>query len=482
MDCPQRDERLGWTGDTQLFAPTASFLFDCHGFYLSWMRELSLAQARLDGLVPLMAPNPLPGFGDREPVAAWGDAIAIMPRVLAERFGDPGIVAEFWPSVRAWAEVLLNARDADGLWTTGRQLGDWLDPAAPPNAPSRARTDTEVVATAYLVHTLGLAARAAEELGHGADATRYRAEAERSRSAFHAAYVTPAGRMTNDSPTAYALALRLGVVVDPELRERLGRRLAEVVRRDGYVIGAGIVGTPHLAPALTEAGHVAEAERLMFQTECPSWLYPVTVGATTVWERWDGLRPDGSLNPGAMTSFNHVVLGGVADWLHSTVAGLAPVEPGYRRLQIAPIPLARLDHASARHLTPYGEASVAWRREGTGIRLTVEVPANTTAEVALGDLATEVGSGAHEWLVSVEPAPPRPPVTLDSTTADLIDDEPAYRAFLATIAERNPHLAASVRLNAQWTHGRTVRDALIFADQGVLDAVADAFAEVAAAR
>jgi alpha-L-rhamnosidase len=482
MDCPQRDERLGWTGDTQLFAPTASFLFDTHGFYLSWMRELALSQSALGGVVPLMAPNPLPGFGDREPIAAWGDAIAIMPHVLADRFGDPDVLGEFFPAIRDWAEVLLRVRDADGLWTTGRQLGDWLDPIAPPNAPSRARTDADLVASAYLVHTLGLAARTAASLGRDDEAARYARETELSRGAFHAAFITPAGRMTNDAQTAYVLALRLGVVIDPELRTRLGRRLADVVRRDGYVIGAGIVGTPHLAPALTEAGHVAEAERLLFQTECPSWLYPVTVGATTVWERWDGLRPDGTLNPGSMISFNHVVLGGVADWLHTTVAGLAPAEPGYRRLRVAPRPLSRLDHARAVHLTPYGPASVEWRREDGGVRLTVEVPPNATAEVELGELRAEVGSGTHEWLVAVEATPAARPVTLDSTTAELIDDEPAYRAFFATIAALNPYLATSVRLNVLWTRGRTVRDALIFADKALLDAVAQSFVEVAAGR
>jgi alpha-L-rhamnosidase len=473
QDCPQRDERLGWTGDTQLFAPAAEFLFDCHAFLRSWLRDLTLEQRRLRGLVPLFAPDVVPGFTDRGPVAAWGDAIAIVPRVLADSSGDPSLLSEFYPGMRAWTELVLSHRDDEALWTSGRQLADWLDPNAPPNAPARGRTDTDIVATAYLVRTTLLTARIARELGEHGDADRFEAAAEASRRAYIEAFVTPAGRMMCDTQTAYALTIAFDLVDDPELRRRVGDRLAFVVRRDGYLIATGLVGTAVIAQALTMAGHLDTAERLLFQSEAPSWLFPVRVGATTVWERWDGLRGDGSLNPGAMVSFNHVALGSVAAWLHADIAGLSAAEPGYRRIRIAPHPLRRLTHARAEHLTPYGLAVAGWERVDGRVRVHAEVPANTGADVTLPDgRIVQVGSGQHEWFVVEDPAPPRPEVTLDSSMADLADDADAHRAFFATLAERpNAFLSHAVRGNALYTPGRNIRDALVFADEATLAAV-----------
>nr|WP_221446678.1 alpha-L-rhamnosidase [Microbacterium thalassium] len=478
QDCPQRDERLGWTGDTQLFAPTAQFLFDTHAFLRSWLRDLRIEQDRLGGVVPLFAPDVLPDFADRGPMAAWGDAIAIVPDVLARSSGDRELLAEFYPGMRAWLEVVLAEADDEGLWTSGRQLGDWLDPNAPPNAPSRTRTDSDVVATAYLARTAQLTADIAETLGEDADAARFAAAAASARLAFTDAFVTPSGRMMCDTQTAYAVAIAFDLIEDAELRRLVGDRLAFAVRRDGHHIATGLVGTAVLMQALTAAGHLDTAERLLFQTESPSWLYPVTVGATTVWERWDGLREDGSLNPGAMISFNHVAFGAVAEWLHTTVAGLEPDEPGYRRIRIAPTPLRRLSHAQARHLTPYGHASAGWERATDGVRVFAEVPPNTTAVVALPDgRRTEVGSGTHEWLCPEAPASDPAPVDLESSMADLADDPAAYRAFHAALAAQpNRFLAAGVRANALYTPGRSIRDALIFADDAALAAVSAALA------
>ena len=479
QDCPQRDERLGWTGDTQLFAPTAAFLFDCHAFLRSWLRDLALEQRRLGGLVPLFAPDVLPGFSDRGPVAAWGDAIAIVPQVLADSSGDASVLAEFYPGMRDWVDLVLSHRDAEGLWTSGRQLADWLDPNAPPNAPSRGRTDTDIVATAYLVRTARLTADIARQLGHHADADRIAAEAEASRRAFVEAFVTPTGRMMCDTQTAYALTIAFDLVDDARVRGLLGERLAFVVRRDGYRIATGLVGTAVIAQALTATGHHDAAERLLFQTESPSWLYPVTVGATTVWERWDGLRADGSLNPGAMISFNHVALGSVAAWLHADVAGLSAAEPGYRVVRVAPRPLDRLSHARARHDTPYGPAESAWERIEGGLRVRAEIPPNTSGLIDLPDgRRLEVGAGVHEWIVAeTDAASPPVRVTLESSMADLADDPAAHRAFFDALAARpNRFLAGAVSANALYTPGRGIRDALVFADDDTLAAVDAALA------
>ncbi|GAB3616114.1 glycoside hydrolase family 78 protein [Okibacterium endophyticum] len=481
-DCPQRDERLGWTGDLQVFTPAATFLYDCSGFLESWLRDLSLEQERLGGTVPVVVPSVLEGPGEPPALAAWGDAATIVPWVMYERFGDSGLLRAQYPSMRAWAEVVLRV-SSDGLWSGAFQNGDWLDPTSPPDKPAKSRVDPDIVASAYLVRSLRIVSGAAAVLGLAEDAAHFAERAERSRRAFVAEYVTPAGRMMSDAPTAYALALRFGLVTEPDVRERLARRLAELVRADGYRIGTGFVGTPLVADALADGGQVYTAGRLLLQTENPSWLYPVTMGATTVWERWDSMLEDGSVNPGEMTSFNHYALGAVADWLHRTVAGLAPDAPGYRRLRIAPRPIAGLDHAEARHTTPYGPAEVAWRREGGAIVVTATVPPNATAVVDLpgtlvGDAPT-IGSGRHQWVVPDAPSPaPSGPYGLDSATASIIDDPRAYRALLDAIARHDPGKADAVRRETSWSEGLTVRQVLMFTPPTLADDVEAALAAV----
>lgn len=471
-DCPQRDERLGWTGDLQVFAPTASFLFDSSAFLDSWLRDLALEQGHLDGVVPMVVPAALTSFGGAGGTAAWGDAATVVPWVLHERYGDLDILREQYPSMRSWVEAVLR-ESTDGLWSNTFQLGDWLDPSAPPDQPAKARVDSDIVASAYHARSLRILADTAALLGEEADAVRYGELAEASRAAFTAEYVTPAGRMMSDAPTAYALALRFDLVTDAVVRERLANRLAELVRADGYRIGTGFVGTPLMTDALTEGGHLRAAGRLMLQTENPSWLSPVLKGATTIWERWDSLLEDGSVNPGEMTSFNHYALGAVADWLHRTVAGLAPASPGYRELRIAPQPIDGLDHAEARHTTPYGPASVAWRRAGSTLRVTAEVPPNTTAVVALPGAAEEtVGSGLHEWTVEL-PSEPETSVVLgiDSRLSEVIDAPAAYEALLAAVAEHDQEKAADIRRGTTWSAGRSVRQLLMFTPPTMLDDV-----------
>ncbi|MDQ0823365.1 alpha-L-rhamnosidase [Arthrobacter sp. V1I7] len=371
-DCPQRDERLGWTGDIQVFSPTASYLYDTLGFLGSWLEDLALEQGHRNGVVPIIVPSVLGML--ESPVAAWGDAATVVPWVLFERFGDTGLLRRQYASMRDWADALLKVRNSSGLWQGQMQLGDWLDPAAPPDKPGAARTHGDIVASAYLFRSLDLVAKAAAILGSDADHAKYAVLAEDTRQAFLAEYVTPSGRIVSDAQTAYSLALMFGISTDPSQRRAMGGRLAELARLGGYRIATGFVGTPLIADALTATGHLDAAERLLTQTECPSWLYPVTHGATTIWERWDSILEDGSVNPGEMTSFNHYALGAIADWMHRTVAGLAPAAPGYRKVRIAPRPLASLQHASTSHETPYGLARVAWKRAGDRVLVEATVP------------------------------------------------------------------------------------------------------------
>ncbi len=473
-DCPQRDERLGWTGDIQVFAPTATRLFDVRGFLRNWLRDLA-ADQHADGTnVPLVIPNVLGQVGlFSKPTAAWGDAATVVPWTLYERYGDVGVLDEAYPSMKAWVDTVLKDTEGTGLWRGRMQLGDWLDPSAPPDNPAAAKTSADIVASAYLVLSTRILADAAGVLGHDRDHERYTQESERSRAAFEAAFVTPAGLMVSDAVTAYALALRFDLVADEELRRRLGDRLAELVREGGYHIATGFVGTPLVADALTDAGHLDEAERLLLQTGCPSWLYPVTMGATTIWERWDSMLPDGSINPGEMTSFNHYALGAVADWLHRVVAGLDLAEPGYATLRIAPHPLRNLGDAHAWLETPYGHASVAWVRVGRTIEVRAVVPANTNAVVRLPGLAEfTVGSGSHAWSFADRPdlVPPRP-LDLDSPAADIIDDPAALEAVLGVLRKQAPHLSVDFTNRVVWGRRRPLRGAFLFAPPSLLNAV-----------
>ncbi|MDQ0378522.1 glycoside hydrolase family 78 protein [Amycolatopsis thermophila] len=393
-DCPQRDERLGWTGDIQVFSPTASFLYDCAGFLRSWLADLA-ADQRPDGAVPFVIPDVLPG--DDPTATAWGDAAVVVPWVLYQRFGDAEVLARQFDSMRGWVDKIASLT-TDDVWAGGFQFGDWLDPAAPPDDPFAAKADSDVVATAYLARSAEIVADAAEVLGR--DGSKYRTLSERTRAAFAREYVTGSGRVLSDAPTVYAQAIEWALLPTPEQRSAAGRRLADLVRTNGFRIATGFVGTPLITDALTDAGYPGLAYRLLLERGCPSWLYPVTMGATTIWERWDSMLPDGSINPGEMTSFNHYALGAVADWMHRTVAGLAPWAPGYREMTVRPVPNAALTHASARHETPYGEASVAWRRDSGRLTLEVVVPPGVTAKVHVpGDSAVEVRHGRHSWTV-----------------------------------------------------------------------------------
>ncbi|GAA5037126.1 alpha-L-rhamnosidase [Thermocatellispora tengchongensis] len=395
-DCPQRDERLGWTGDIQVFAPAAAFLYDCAGPLASWLADLAAEQAE-HGTVPHYVPWVPLVFGV-SPTAAWGDAAVLVPWTLYQRFGDLGLLRAQYPSMKAWVDQVASIAGEDHLWDEGFQFGDWLDPAAPPDEPGKARTDHVLVATAYHAWSARVLAETAALLGHDADAERYAALAGEVRAAFRREFVTPSGRLACDTQTAYALALTLDLLETPAQRERAGRRLVELVAADDHRIATGFVGTPLICDALASVGAYETAYKLLTQRNLPSWLYPVTMGATTIWERWDSMLPDGSINPGEMTSFNHYALGAVADFLHRTVAGLAPAARGYRRLRIAPRPGGDLTHASARLDTPYGPASVSWARDGDTLTVTATVPPGATAEVDLpGAAVQEVGAGTHTF-------------------------------------------------------------------------------------
>ncbi len=405
-DCPQRDERLGWTGDIAVFAPTAAFLFDVKGFLRNWQADLMAEQRAASGRVPFIIPDPLKynehAFAEgwpQESTAIWADAAVWVPWALWQAYGDRQVLVETIDSMGDHLRRVESLLSDTGLWDTGFQFGDWLDPDAPPDDPAAAKADPGVVATACLYRSATIAAQAAAIVDRPDDAGYFEALADRTRTAFVKHYVSDGGRIRSDSVTVYALAIHFDLL-DPDTREAAGQRLAELVAANGYRIATGFAGTPYVADALTATGHVDDAYRLLLEKQCPSWLYSVTMGATTIWERWDSMLPDGTINPGQMTSFNHYALGAIADWMHRTIGGLAPAQPGYRRVLVAPRPGGGLTWARTSLSTPHGTAAVSWQQLATGqLDIEITLPEGVVADVELPGSPTRQISRSERFTV-----------------------------------------------------------------------------------
>ncbi|MWV51567.1 family 78 glycoside hydrolase catalytic domain (plasmid) [Rathayibacter sp. VKM Ac-2803] len=408
-DCPQRDERLGWTGDLSAFVETGVVLYDVGSFLEDWLADLAVEQQHADGMIPLVVPDNFKlekrwGMTERMkqlpyPIAAlWHDAAAWVPWAAWRAYGRRPALESAYSSMASYARRIALALDSDGI-LRGLQFGDWLDPDAPADEPSQGKADPFVVATACVYRSARIVESAARELGRATDAAEFAATAERIGTAFRRAFLR-GDRLESDAPTVYALAIAFGLV-EGEARQAAGDRLAELVREAEHVVTTGFAGTPFIAGALTDTGHLDDAYRLVLQTECPSWLFPVTMGATTIWERWDSMLPDGSINPGEMTSFNHYASGAIGQWLHEVVGGLAPLEPGYRRMRIAPRPGGELRHARLRLRTPFGDTEVSWAIEGDTMTVDATVPPGCSAHVELPQHPDprpfEVSGGVHSW-------------------------------------------------------------------------------------
>ncbi len=408
-DCPQRDERLGWTGDAQAFASTAAFNYDVAGFFQKWLRDLA-ADQRPDGAVPHVVPNVL--GKDAAASAGWADAATIVPTAVYRAYGDRRLLEEQYPSMREWVDYIAATIDEDDLWKTGWHFGDWLFFSRDDDTGGwSAVTDRYLTAQSFAIHSTDLLVRAARILGRDTDAANYDQLSKRLREAYLREYVTPGGRLASNTQTAYVLALQFGLL-PTDMRQQAADRLAENIELYGHLT-TGFLGTPYLLEVLARHGHLDVAYELLERTEYPSWLYPVTMGATTIWERWDGIKPDSTFQVTSMNSFNHYAYGAVGDFLYRYVAGLdqVPGTVGYRKLRIQPHPGGSLTSAEANLLTPYGLAASSWVLDDDELVLTVTVPPNATAEVhpppqasAVNSEVVELGSGTHELRYRYESA------------------------------------------------------------------------------
>jgi len=385
-DCPQRDERLGWTGDAQVFARTAAYNMDVNGFFAKWLGDVAADQDP-SGSVPWVIPNPLGGDSVRfAGTAGWSDVAVIIPWTMYLTYGDRRLLERQYPSMRAWVDYARRRAGPDLIWTPGWQFGDWLalhsdDPSYP-----GATTGTDLIATAFLAHSTDLVSRTAAVLGRRNDADSYQARFQALRDAFNREFVSTTGRVGENTQTAYALAIAFDLLPDSLIAAAAGRLARDVEARDHHLT-TGFLGTPYLLHVLGATGHLGAAFALLTQRTYPSWLYPITRGATTMWERWDGIRPDSSFEDPGMNSFNHYAFGAVGDWMYQNIGGidLDAAAPGYRHARIAPRPGAGLTSANASIETGYGKLSTAWKLEGQRFVLDVTVPANTSAEITMWD-------------------------------------------------------------------------------------------------
>jgi alpha-L-rhamnosidase len=383
-DCPQRDERLGWTGDAQVFARTASFNHDTAAFYTKWLNDVALDQED-DGAVPFVIPNVL-SHQTRKGAAAsagWADVAVIVPWVVYQSYGDIRILAEQYQSMKAWVEYMRRQAGEKYLWRNGFSFGDWLAFATTNADYPGATTDKDLIQTAYFARSTALLAKTADVLGKKEEAAEYTALEEKIASAFQREFVTPNGRLSSNTQTAYALALEFDLLPQ-EQRPIAAARLAEDVKRFGHLT-TGFLGTPVLCRALSDYGYLDLAYVLLNRTEYPSWLYPVIKGATTIWERWDGIKPDRSFQDPGMNSFNHYAYGAIGEWMYRVVAGIELDEshPGYKHILIQPRPGGGLTFANAWVESMYGRVASGWKIADGKFTLTIQVPPNTTATLRL---------------------------------------------------------------------------------------------------
>lgn len=389
-DCPQRDERLGWTGDAQVFARTASINYDTEKFFTKWLRDMASEQYE-DGGLPHVIPDVL-RTGGTKCSTAWSDAACIIPWELYLAYGNKKLLREHLPMMKKWVSYMYSRPGRRYLYEGGKHFGDWLGMDAPAGSYTGS-TNKDLIASAYFYLSTTLVANACRELGYSSE--KYDKMAERIRAAFRKEFIKR-GKLVSDTQTAHTITIHFGLCDDlPKLKEKLGERLVELIEENGDRLTTGFVGTPYLLDALTEIDRSDKAYTLLLQEKFPSWLFSVNMGATTVWEHWDSINEQGEMWSTDMNSFNHYAYGAVAAWLYRTVLGIKPTSPAYKTIEIAPIPSPALGHARGCIETRQGTVRVSWVYEGEQVRYSFEIPDGVSATVRLTDGTSEILGGGQ---------------------------------------------------------------------------------------
>jgi len=384
-DCPQRDERLGWTGDAQAFSRTAAYNFNVAAFFSKWLKDLALDQKQ-DGAVPDVVPDVLnkQDAVTAAPSAGWGDVALITPWTMYQVYGDKEFLESQYTSMKAWVEYIRKKAGDSFIWKGGSKYGDWLFYHPPVNNHSEADgfTEHDFISTAFFAYSADLLSKTAGILGNRADEKFYSDLFENIKKVFIREYVTPAGRVGTNSQTSYVLALMFNLLPE-EQRAAAAKFLVDDIRGRRNHLSTGFLGTPFLCHVLTQNGYTEVAYDLLLQETYPSWLYPVKMGATTIWERWDGQKTDSTFQDAGMNSFNHYAYGAIGDWMYRVSAGIETQTPGYRNLLIKPHVTQKMDMSKATFESSYGRVVSGWERKDGKLWLTVEIPANTSAEIML---------------------------------------------------------------------------------------------------
>ncbi len=396
-DCPQRDERLGWTGDAQAFANTAAYNMNVAAFFTKWMKDVSADQLP-NGSVPYVIPNVLNRSDSGS--SGWADVATIIPWDMYVAYADKGMLENQYPSMKKWVDYIISVSKND-LWNSGNHFGDWLFYRPNDDNDGRAAvTDKYMIAQTFYAHSTQLLINAAKVLGKKEDEEKYTALIKKIKSAYVQEYMTPNGKLISNTQTAYVLALQFDMMPE-NLRQQAAQRLVDNVKSYGNHLTTGFLGTPYLCHVLSRFGYDNVAYDLLLQESYPSWLYPVKMGATTIWERWDGIKQDGSFQTADMNSFNHYAYGAIGDWMYKNIAGINPVadQPGYQEILIAPKPGGKLTSASAELETVYGTVKSSWTIIDGTFKLDVSVPANASATIILpkGEQKEKIGSGSHHY-------------------------------------------------------------------------------------
>ena len=380
-DCPQRDERMGWTGDAEVFSPTAMLQSDAYAFYHKYLFDMATEQEAHEGGVP----DVIPAFGVYNGgTCAWGDATTIIPWNMYLYTGDAAILQEHYPAMKAWVDFMKREEDKDHAYLKKFHYGDWLALDGDGGIDSvKGGTSDEYCAAVYYLYSTRIVAKTAELLGKTKDAQVYGRLAQEILDYINYDFFAPSGRAAIDTQTGYLLALRHGLGSDPG---RMGKELILKLKKNGGKLQTGFIGTPLLAEILTEIGETETAYGLLFNEEFPGWLYEVNLGATTIWERWTSMLPDGMVSSTGMNSFNHYSYGAIVQWIYERAAGFRrdPEVPGYRKLIFAPAPLKKLGFADVSYDSPAGRWETHWKvLDDRHLEISLTVPFGCTADVVL---------------------------------------------------------------------------------------------------